>query len=102
MNLLRFAGAIVYHFFAAMHVLRVCAHAREATGMVKCRSCLLRAAGEMRRGRRQGMVAASAGAGCLSRLFGLAPYFQKEISCQNCHCQTGVCFEIIQNSEEGG
>ena len=22
MNLLRFAGAIVYHFFAAMHVLR--------------------------------------------------------------------------------
>ena len=28
MNLLRFAGAIVYHFFAAMHVLRARTRAR--------------------------------------------------------------------------
>ena len=30
MNLLRFAGAIVYHFFAAMHVLRARTRARGA------------------------------------------------------------------------
>ena len=28
--------------------------------------------------------------GRLASLFCLAPYFQKEISCQNCHCQTGA------------
>ena len=36
MNLLRFAGAIVYHFFATLHVLR--AHARARRG--GSRDCL--------------------------------------------------------------
>ena len=44
MNLLRFAGAIVYHFFASLHVLRARARTREAPAS-------------------EGMVAASAGRG---------------------------------------